>query len=41
LADVGFLEGRDVTIEYRAGSFEQQPALPLIWYVRGGGDRRR
>jgi putative ABC transport system substrate-binding protein len=27
LADVGFLEGRDVTIEYRPGSFERRPAL--------------
>jgi putative ABC transport system substrate-binding protein len=27
LADVGFFEGRDVTIEYRPGSFERLPAL--------------
>ena len=35
LADIGFLEGRDVTVEYHTaeGHLEQLRRLPLIWYA--------
>jgi hypothetical protein len=38
LAEVGFSEGRDVTVEYRTadGHFELElPTAALIWYAKG------
>ena len=38
LADIGFLEGRDVMVEYHIaeeGHLEKLRRLPLIWYAEG------
>jgi len=37
LAEAGFFEGRDVTVEYRIafGYQERLPALAAIWYAEG------